>query len=287
MIGGLLFSYMASSNFDSHVKEYRLFADVMNDVFLTLDMLAPYFEGDSKLLVLGFATLCRVMCGMAAGATKGAITQHFAIKGNMADLNAKEGTQETLVSLTGMILGIVLAKYLHRLEKSFTHDENNYSDVNTATIVTWTVFIILTLLHLWANYVGVKILRLRTLNTERATVALQPIIDGCAADCCAIFRGKQDDWNGMKLSQESLLNTIPDPSGVCESLWASTIGLFCPGNVLLGVPLSKGVHESMPRNDALHYLNTQFIDEKYTVTILPSSPRWKKTEKVAIMLRVV
>jgi hypothetical protein len=182
-----------------------------------------------------------------------------------------------------MILGIVLAKYLHRIEKSFTHDENN-SNVNTATIVTWTVFIVLTLLHLWSNYVGVKILRLRTLNTERATVALQPVIDGCAADCCAILRGRQDR-NDIQLSQESLLKTIPEPSGVCESLWASTIGLFVPGNVLLGVPLSKGVHHSMTRNDALHYLNTQFIDERYAVTILPSL-RWKKTEKVAIMLRV-
>eukprot|EP00970_Alexandrium_tamarense_P019745 scaffold14402_cov207-Alexandrium_tamarense.AAC.9 len=41
MVGGLLFSYVASSHFDAHVKEFRLVADVLNDVGLTLDMALP------------------------------------------------------------------------------------------------------------------------------------------------------------------------------------------------------------------------------------------------------
>mmetsp|Transcript_30668 Transcript_30668/g.67366 ORF Transcript_30668/g.67366 Transcript_30668/m.67366 type:complete len:284 (+) Transcript_30668:81-932(+) len=117
MIGGLLFSYLASSQFDQCVKEYRLFADIINDVGLTLDMLAPYAGRSRVLYVTSLATVCKTMCGMAAGATKGSITHHFAIRGNMADLNAKESTQETLVSLLGMIMGIGLARYLHSLEK--------------------------------------------------------------------------------------------------------------------------------------------------------------------------
>jgi hypothetical protein len=34
MLGGLFFSYFASPFFDSYVKEFRLFADVINDLGL-------------------------------------------------------------------------------------------------------------------------------------------------------------------------------------------------------------------------------------------------------------
>lgn len=71
MIGGLLFSYSASHRFDSHSKEYRLFADIANNVGLTIDMLAPHVPRSMLLWTSGLATLCRVACGMAAGATKG------------------------------------------------------------------------------------------------------------------------------------------------------------------------------------------------------------------------
>ena len=87
MIGGLLFSYAASPHFDAHVKEFRLFADILNDVALTLDMALPLlltqhwissllpFVSDylpsSYLVLTSTSMLCKVACGMAAGATKG------------------------------------------------------------------------------------------------------------------------------------------------------------------------------------------------------------------------
>ena len=113
MIGGLWFSYSCSKSmyFDSHVKEFRLLADILNDAALFLDMLAPLLQQlrlntgavdlDYVLYASIAATLCRSMCGVAAGATKNAVTAHFA-KNNVADLSSKEGTQETLVSLVGM-----------------------------------------------------------------------------------------------------------------------------------------------------------------------------------------
>ncbi len=193
MIGGLLFSYYSSVYFDSHVKEFRLFADVMNDIGLLLDMATPIICKNQKYLlyVSIAATLCRVMCGMSAGATKNSITMHFA-KNNVADLSAKEGTQETLVSLIGMVLGIALARFLQDLENAEDLIQvHGYSDSeadpisimasyfyrNNATIATWFVFLLLTWIHVWANYVGVKILRLRTLNHERCKVALTRIVD--------------------------------------------------------------------------------------------------------------
>ncbi len=41
--------------------------------------------------------------GVAGGATRAALTQHFALSGNAADVAAKEQSQETAVTATGMI----------------------------------------------------------------------------------------------------------------------------------------------------------------------------------------
>ena len=57
MIGGLVFSYLCSDKFDIYVKEFRLFADIINDVALTLDMIAPYFDSTQTLYILSASTL--------------------------------------------------------------------------------------------------------------------------------------------------------------------------------------------------------------------------------------
>jgi hypothetical protein len=54
-------------------------------------------------------TVCSSICfgalGIAAGATKTRISAHLAKDGHLADVVAKESTQETAVTLIGMILG--------------------------------------------------------------------------------------------------------------------------------------------------------------------------------------
>lgn len=45
---------------------------------------------------------------MAGGATRASITQHQAIKGNMADVSAKDGSQETFVNLIASVIGVFL-----------------------------------------------------------------------------------------------------------------------------------------------------------------------------------
>lgn len=74
MIGGLLFSYVASPHFDAHVKEFRLLADVLNDIGLTLDMALPLlmsydfiFIASPYLVLTSISTLCKVACGISAG----------------------------------------------------------------------------------------------------------------------------------------------------------------------------------------------------------------------------
>jgi hypothetical protein len=213
MIGGLLYSYVASSYFDSHVKECRLIlADVVNDVALTLDMMAPYFGPVGSVYILSLSTIGKTMCGITAGATKGRITHHFARQnGNMADLTAKESTQETLVSLVGMIGGVYVAKMLE------------HSNI----FWTWLMFGILTVLHVWANYKAVTLLKLATLNPERARVLFQTQIVGIMSQ-----NVQRDIQLGVKASPaESLTSAIqnlPAPEDIQESMSSSLWNLLLP-----------------------------------------------------------
>ena len=249
MMGGLTFSYWTSSLFDAHVKEFRLFADIINDVGLTLDMLAPYAGSENVLYITSVAMICKVMCGISAGATKGSITQHFCKKGNMADLNAKEGTQETLVSLIGMLLGIALAKYLHGMEKV---------DKSMAMTLSWTIFNFLTLVHVYVNYIGVSVLRLRTLNQERTKVVLSAVINAITGECLDESFHKEDTMKA--------LNSLPSPKDVCESLFASMSTLLFPGSVRLGCSIAKAIGH-LSANDIKALLDSEFRDDLYIVTV--------------------
>lgn len=310
MMGGLVFSYFTSCYFDSHVKEFRLFADIMNDIGLFLDMLSPlliHWKYDS-LAVMGvatFATLCRVMCGMAAGATKNCITQHFAKKGNMADLSAKEGTQETLVSLIGMVMGIGLAKFLQDMEENCkilrqastlqatdsNDDQENGLFVSFNVLVyrdgafyaTWFVFLLLTIIHVWANYVGVKSLKLKTLNRARCEMALQNILIKMEIEISDDGIHTTDDSCGERhtipppmtacISQEddTVDNPVTDiltPNECCESLYRSWMHLMQRDTLKLGVTISTAIG-GMSMEHAQNILNL-FRNEGYILTISTS-----------------
>uniref|UniRef100_A0A0E0KAH3 Uncharacterized protein n=1 Tax=Oryza punctata TaxID=4537 RepID=A0A0E0KAH3_ORYPU len=116
MLGGILFTFYQGSNLDSNAKMWRLVADFMND-----------------------------LAGVASGATRAALTQHFALANNAADISAKEGSQETLATMLGMGLGMLLAHVTRG--------------------------------HALANYKAVQSLSLTTLNYERSSILLQYFMD--------------------------------------------------------------------------------------------------------------
>jgi len=160
MLGGLAFTTVCSTRFDENVKAWRLFADVINNVGLTLDLVAPMYPTQFTNIA-ATAQVCKSMCGVAAGATKASLTSHFAQQNNMADVQAKEGSQETAVTLLGLLAGSALA---------------TYADGSAAYI--WSVFMALTVLHCYANYRAVRGLRLPTLNRTRAAMLAEA---ACAA----------------------------------------------------------------------------------------------------------
>lgn len=92
---------------------------------------------------------------MAGSATRASITQHQAIKGNMADVSAKDGSQETCVNLIASFVGIFLLALF---------SEGHYE---------WYIFFLLTSIHLLANYLAVKSLVFTHLNNSRLAIVLK------------------------------------------------------------------------------------------------------------------
>lgn len=58
MVGSLSFGAWAGSRFDAECKTWRFFADAINDVGLTLELLSPLFPG-AFLLVACVASICK------------------------------------------------------------------------------------------------------------------------------------------------------------------------------------------------------------------------------------
>ncbi|KAH9835436.1 DUF647-domain-containing protein [Rhodofomes roseus] len=183
----IIAAYYLGTSLFPEAKTYRLAADIFNDASIIFDTISPhlgfleltdrypfvrYGTGSS----LRIASLClsgafRALCGVVAGGSKTALTVHFAtsgrISGDVGDLNAKDGSKETVLALLGMLGGSLVMHYVH--------------DTTLTLIVLFTLLF----LHLWANYRAVRVVTLRTLNRQRANIvwtAYRPKMSGNLAD---------------------------------------------------------------------------------------------------------
>ena len=159
ILGSLVFAYQFSGVFECNLKEWRLLADVFNNIALTLDLVTGLLPTRYFLLVSGLSSLFKALCGLVAGATKARISQHFSRDGSLADVIAKESTQETAVTLLGLVLGMALSQL-----------------VGTSDNSTFALFLILLVLHQWANYRLVKVLVLDTLSAQRLLLITQALV---------------------------------------------------------------------------------------------------------------
>ena len=74
----------------------------------------------------------------------------------MADVSAKDGSQETLVNLAALITSLWLLPTL-----------------DGSPGFTWLAFVLFTILHVFANYRAVKAVRMPTLNRTRLAIVLK------------------------------------------------------------------------------------------------------------------
>lgn len=155
MLGRILFAWRKGSKLDSEAKKWRLFADVLNDIAMFMEILAPYFPAFFTLIVCT-AGIFKSIVGVAGGATRAALTVHQARRDNMADISAKDGSQETLVNLAGLLVSLILIPL-----------------VTDNPVLTLSLFFLFTILHLFANYKAVRSVVMETFNEARLSIVLQ------------------------------------------------------------------------------------------------------------------
>lgn len=150
----ILFAHRYGRAIEPECKFYRFFADIVNDSALFLDIFSPALSTLPKVLALCGAGILRALCGVSGGAAKASLSAHFAKTGNLAELNAKDGSQETVISLMGMLVGSLLLQVVHEKD----------------TVLAWMV--VLVTIHLWTNYKAVRSVHMRSLNKQRLCIVM-------------------------------------------------------------------------------------------------------------------
>ena len=151
----ILFAHRMGQAIEPECKFYRFLADIFNDCAQFLDLLTPALPYFPKLSVMVSASILRSLCGVAANASKASLSVHFAKMSNLAELNAKEASQETVISLLGMLTGTLVVKIV------------------TDKQAVWLLMMFLVGVHLMMNYRAVRSVKMRSLNRQRATMVFR------------------------------------------------------------------------------------------------------------------
>ena len=239
----ILFAHRLGTAFEPEAKRYRLLADIFNDVAMILDCLSPIIPASSvsgrpavwwswyvRVLTLSTASTLRALCGVAAGSSKAILSQHFAIEehgGSVGELNAKDASQETVISLLGMWTGSVVVSII------------------TSRLATWVTLLVLLTIHLVMNWMAVRSVCMPTLNRQRANIVFAQTLatgiilkpadvaerervfeedgvlrsaEGVPLGHCRIGSGLSDLLSLLKGTQHSRTNSVLGVDGQLESL---------------------------------------------------------------------
>ncbi|KAK9239557.1 vitamin B6 photo-protection and homoeostasis-domain-containing protein [Lipomyces kononenkoae] len=159
----ITFAWRFGSMLEQECKKFRFSADLVVNAGIVCDCLSPYFPGNRsvKIFFLCCSGILKAICGVMANGSKAALTQHFTNphKGSISDVAAKDSSQETVISLLGMLAGTVLVPYIN------TNKE------------TWTMLTILITIHLFTNYRAVSSVVMETLNRHRTNIVFAQLMD--------------------------------------------------------------------------------------------------------------
>ncbi|KAI0996901.1 hypothetical protein K3495_g11282 [Podosphaera aphanis] len=231
-IATILFAHRLGTAIEPECKMYRLAADVFNDAAMIVDCLSPAFPKMWRVILFSFSSILRSLCGVAAGSSKASLSAHFATQGNLGELNAKDSSQETVISLLGMLAGSVVVSHI--------------SD----KLTTWMALIFLLFIHLATNYMAVRSVCMRTFNRQRASLFFSQVIDSLLESGHDIMRDPDSAFEKVVSSSQ-----IPSPRAISlkERIFEQDGALRwkggrCLGYCKLGVSI-KVIIERLGRTD--------------------------------------
>ncbi|KAL5336998.1 vitamin B6 photo-protection and homoeostasis-domain-containing protein [Aspergillus crustosus] len=201
-IATILFAHRVGTALEPECKMYRFAADVFNDLAMVLDCLSPMIPaGVSRVSVLSAAGVLRALCGVAGGSSKASLSAHFAKWGNLAEVNAKDSSQETVISLVGMLVGSLAISHINSFK------------------ATWLILILLLILHLSLNYAAVRSVQMSTLNRQRANISFSTLISS-DPDFAGLISSQDQHAQGISDSinekEEIRPITIPTPAEIAK-----------------------------------------------------------------------
>ena len=100
------------------------------------------------------------------------LTQHQARRHNHADVAAKDGSQETAVNLMALVAGLVLLPAVHG---------------DPARV--WTVFLLATVGHIYANYRAVKAVVMESFDEQRLELVALSVAGAAASGAQGLLAG--------------------------------------------------------------------------------------------------
>ena len=164
MIGSLLFSSYFKSFFSQNTKSWRYAADMLNNVALAIEVVAPAFPS-AFVALLCLSALLRACVGVAAGSTGVVIANHWGEKtSNTAEVNAVNGNQHTLVSLSLLAVTFLINR------------ATRAGIISIHSRFLAGSFVALTLVHIIANLRAMRVLALRSLNVSRVKLLARSFV---------------------------------------------------------------------------------------------------------------
>ncbi|KAI6242245.1 hypothetical protein M3Y99_00266100 [Aphelenchoides fujianensis] len=160
MIGRILFAWIFGTALDADSKRWRLIADILNDLAFCIDLTCSHTERHFFMATVCCSSLMRAIVGVAGGGTRMAVVRHQARRENLADVAAKDGSQETLVGIVSLLTSLVLLPLF---------------DSNPMGV--WAMFAALTAVHLGANYAAVCSLQFDIFNESRLRIVARELIE--------------------------------------------------------------------------------------------------------------
>lgn len=233
MASTLMFTAVSSNKFRSDVKKWRLFADLMNDVGITLEVAATLVPRHLFLPMICVGNMCKAICGVAAGACNGAINVHWSKGSDISDINAKFGAQHTVTGSLGLVAAALFAK--------------SVSTVPSKAL--WFMYASLTLLHIVANMKCMKLVTFDYFNTDRMTKVVESFLD-------RVRRG--EDWHNIGVDEPTTISSQ-------ESLFFVSTSRRLP--IRMGVSFDSLARKLGLHDDAIRDAARDISKQKYSVAL--------------------
>ena len=161
-LGGVIFASKMGEmkRFDSDPKRWRMLAALSLDGASFLEILSPLVWSSWVLPVACIANIGKNIGFLTASASRAAIHQSLAIKGNLADVTAKSASQSMAAGLLGTGVGIGLSTFL---------------DYEVTNFILG--FCALSMIHQGCNYQSLKSVPLQHFNRHRLHILLSKYME--------------------------------------------------------------------------------------------------------------